>query len=410
MASLRVSTYNVRGLCSPHKRSTLWGELKRLKTQVVFLQETHFTPKSLPKLPTHLFNQWFISTSPTPKSKGTAIAIHKACPFQPAEHDTDPLGRYVFLKGNIAGQKYTFATIYAPNADQLTFIDTTLDRLAEFREGFLILGGDFNVSPDPMLDTSHARPSHSYAFLKHFRRTIQSHLLTDSWRALRPLDRDFSYYSTVHNVYTRIDHIYVDRNILELLQSADIGSISISDHAPVTMAFSLPSGTRGVRTWRLNENLLDDAVVMAEVADTLAHYFAENPVGELSEGTVWEAHKAVVRGALISQGSRLKKIRQADFLRVHTELQKAELRHKANGRPEDLEKLTELRELFLRLLDRQTRKQFRFMAHRYYEHGNKCGRMLARALRKRQAQTYIHKLHSASGTPILHPSKIAAEF
>lgn len=57
MATLLVSTYNVRGLSSPHKRSKLWWELKRLKTQVVFLQETHFTSQSLPKLPTQIFNQ-----------------------------------------------------------------------------------------------------------------------------------------------------------------------------------------------------------------------------------------------------------------------------------------------------------------------------------------------------------------
>lgn len=240
--------------------------------------------KSLPKLSTHLYNQWFIS--PTPKSRGTAIAIHKTCPFQPSEHKVDPLGRYVFVKGSIAGQKYTFATIYAPNADQLTFLDNALDRLADFREGFLILGGEFNVSPDPLLDISHARPSHSYAFLKHFRKTIQSHLLTDSWRTLHPSDHDFSYYSKVHDVYTRIDHIFVDCNILELLQSASIGTISISDHAPVMVAFTIPSGMQRAWTWRLNDNLLDDAVVMAEVADTLSHYFRENPVDEQNEGMV----------------------------------------------------------------------------------------------------------------------------
>lgn len=70
----------------------------------------------------------------------------------------DPMGRNVFLKGSIAGQIYTFATIYAPNTNQLTFIDTALEQLAEFKEGLLILGGDFKIRPDPLLDTSHTRP------------------------------------------------------------------------------------------------------------------------------------------------------------------------------------------------------------------------------------------------------------
>lgn len=122
MATLTVISYNFQGLCSLGKRSKLWWELKRSGAQVLFLQETHFTPHLMPKLPTHLYSQWFLSTSPVSKSKGTAIAIHKSCPFQPTGNRVDPLGWYVFLKGSIAGQLYKFATIYAPNTNQLTFI------------------------------------------------------------------------------------------------------------------------------------------------------------------------------------------------------------------------------------------------------------------------------------------------
>lgn len=211
-----------------------------------------------------------------PKSKGTAIAIHKSCPFQPLDNKIDPQGRYVFLKGSVAVQTYTFATIYAPNTNQLTFIDSTLALLAEFREGLLVLGGDLNMSPDPSLDTSHTRSPHSFAFLKHFRKTIQSHLLLDCWRVLLPSDRDFSYYSKVHDVYTRIDHIYVDRATLEFLQEASIGNITISDHVPVNVTLTLPSGGHRTWTWRMNSNLLDDEVVVKSVSDTLTHYFREN--------------------------------------------------------------------------------------------------------------------------------------
>lgn len=185
MANLKVISYNVCVLCSPCKCSKLWWELKKLKAQVVLLQKTHFTHQSTPKLPIHLHSQWYISTSPVSKSRGTAIAIHKHCPFQHKGNLVDPQGRYIFLKGAITGVRYTFATIYAPNSNQLTFIDVTLERPAEFTEGYLILGGDFNVSPDPSLDTSHRRPTHSHAFTKHFRKSLQTSGLVDSWRVLQ---------------------------------------------------------------------------------------------------------------------------------------------------------------------------------------------------------------------------------
>lgn len=56
MATVKVVSYNVRGMCSPNKRNRLWLELRRLGAQVLFLQETHFTDSSLPQLPTYFHN------------------------------------------------------------------------------------------------------------------------------------------------------------------------------------------------------------------------------------------------------------------------------------------------------------------------------------------------------------------
>lgn len=66
--------------------------------------------------------------------------------------------------------RYTHLQRFTPQ--QLMFIDTVLDRLADFREGKLILGGDFNVSLDPSLDTLASRSTHPYAFLGYFRRSL----------------------------------------------------------------------------------------------------------------------------------------------------------------------------------------------------------------------------------------------
>lgn len=92
MATSKVISYNVQGLCSPGKRSKLWWELKRSGTQVIFLQVTHFTPHSTSKLPSHLYSQCFLSTSQVPKSRGITFAIHKSYPFQPTGNRVDPLG------------------------------------------------------------------------------------------------------------------------------------------------------------------------------------------------------------------------------------------------------------------------------------------------------------------------------
>lgn len=88
----------------------------------------------------------------------------------------------------------------------------------------------------------------------------------------------------------------MDRTTLEFLQEASIGTISISDHAPVNVALTLPLSGHRTWTWRLNVNLLDDEAVVKRVSDTLTHYFRENLTDDVSEGVVWEAHKTMARG------------------------------------------------------------------------------------------------------------------
>lgn len=78
----------------------------------------------------------------------------------------------------------------------------------------------------------------------------------------------------------------------------------------------------------LNENLLDDAVAQKQVSDTISLYFKENMMGEVGMASVWEGHKAVIRGELISQGSRIKKARSEELQSLLTQLRTAELKHK----------------------------------------------------------------------------------
>lgn len=60
------------------------------------------------------------------------------------------------------------ATIYAPNDHQDIFINRTLDKLLEFSEGQLILGGDFNVPLIPSVDTSSSSSSVSWKWIAHY--------------------------------------------------------------------------------------------------------------------------------------------------------------------------------------------------------------------------------------------------
>lgn len=116
---------------------------------------------------------------------------------------SDLEGRYLFLKGDLAGRRVTLASIYLPNQAQLSCLNGILNKLQIFMEGGIILGGDLNVALDPLLDVSKSTTHLSY---QYYQKAIQSMRLVDVWRVQHPAQRDYTFYSAPHNSYSRIDY------------------------------------------------------------------------------------------------------------------------------------------------------------------------------------------------------------
>lgn len=255
---LEIVSYNVKGLCSQHKRGQLWHELQYYAADITFLQETHFRERSTPNMPGHMFSHWYHVRSPIARARGVTIAIKKTCPWVLTTVQADREGRFLFVKGVIHGQQYTIAAIYAPNMGTVKFLAETLRALEKFKEGCLILGGDLNMVLDPGLDTTSGKTSISFRALKYLKQLLRTQHLVDSWRVLHNEVKDYSYYSKVHKMYSRIDVFMVDQFYLENVRNCTIEAITISDHAPITLTLSPIKAGYIERTWRLNESLLDN--------------------------------------------------------------------------------------------------------------------------------------------------------
>lgn len=80
--------------------------------------------------------------------------------------------------------------------------------------------------------------------------------------------------------------------------------------------------------WRLNESLLQIPEIREDVAKELEAYFRTNYTPGGDPGMIWEAHKAVMRGVLIKHGSRVKKAREAQIVKLAEKIQDLESQHK----------------------------------------------------------------------------------
>lgn len=163
----------------------------------------------------------------------------------------------------------TLATLYSLNSSQITFLNEALAQLQNFAEGTLVIGGDFNVTLSLDIDSTGRQPCLTYSALRRLKQCLFSHQLVDSWRALNPTVKDFTFYSTPHDSYSRIDLFLVKQHDISRVSRADIGSIHISDHAPIMMDLDFFESRRAPFQWRLNKTLLLDASIKAHVEQKL---------------------------------------------------------------------------------------------------------------------------------------------
>lgn len=85
----------------------------------------------------------------------------------------------------------------------------------DFKSGRVVVVGDFNFPLDPQLDvSSHAgrKGRNKYKLIKKMLSQLQ---LLDVWRIQHPQLRDYTFYSSVHGTYSRLDYILVEHRILE---------------------------------------------------------------------------------------------------------------------------------------------------------------------------------------------------
>lgn len=158
--SLKLLSYNCRGLNNPIKQKCVSNLLTKERPGVVFLQEAH-QKKVLPRL---LKSSWFDHHFQAPessKAQGVSIIIAKHIPLHNPEILADPRGRYIFLNCSqneivLKMTDHSLLPLYsAPNSNQFHFLSDTLASLNSFKTGSLLIGGDFNLIDNPLLDKTY---------------------------------------------------------------------------------------------------------------------------------------------------------------------------------------------------------------------------------------------------------------
>lgn len=119
--------------------------------------------------------------------------------------------------------------------------------------------------------------------------------LIDIWRDLHPNQSDYTHYSPPHLVYTRVDYFLTLVKDKDRLNTCEIGTIDLSDHAPVYLTVDLNLQPK-MTNWKLNSSLHNDPHFKEQMKKEIQLYLETNDNGEVSPPILWDALKAVLRG------------------------------------------------------------------------------------------------------------------
>lgn len=393
--SLNVVTFNVRGLGHPIKRKRVLSFLKSKKVDIAFLQETHLSNEEHKKLKRDWVGQVYFS-SYTSNKRGTAILIHKNLPFIIKEEHYDQEARYVLICGLLYGQEILLHNIYAPNEDCPKFMSDMITLFTQHHKDLGVVAGDFNCNWDGNLDKSSHLISNPNAS-KALQLACSDAGLVDVWREFNPTIKDYSFYSTRHKTYSRLDYFLLPQDQLSFVTSCTIGSILISDHSPVYLTLAIGHQKQQTKYWRFNSSLLSNTEACLKIRQWISQYRQENSDSPVSNAVMWDAAKAVIRGHLISYTSARKKAANERASQLQKELTTLEQSHKQAPTEDNLRKLNAVKTDLNLIQTEQVKKLLFFTRQRYYEYGNKPSRLLAYQLKKERTDRTIKHIRQATG-------------
>ena len=108
------------------------------------------------------------------------------------------------IKGSIQEENITIVNIYAPNIGAPQYIRQTLKDIKEEIDSNTIIVGDFNTTLTPMDSSSKQKIKKETQVLNH---TLDEVDLIDIFRTFHPTAEEYTFFSSVHGTFSRIDNI-----------------------------------------------------------------------------------------------------------------------------------------------------------------------------------------------------------
>ena len=138
----------------------------------------------------------------------------------------DKEGHYEMIKGSIQ-EDITIVNIYAPNIGAPQYIRQMLTAIKGEIDSITIIVGDFNTQLSPMDRSSKMKINKETQALND---TLNKMHLIDIYRTFDPKTTEYTFFSSAHGIFSRMDHILGHKSSLGKFKKLEIISSIFSDH------------------------------------------------------------------------------------------------------------------------------------------------------------------------------------
>ena len=159
-----------------------------------------------------------------------------------------------------------------------------------------IILGDFNNPLSPMNRSSNMKKNKEIQALDD---TLNKMGLIDIYRTFRPKTTEYTFFSSAHGTFSRIDHILGHKSSLDNFKKIEIVSSIFSNHNAISLDIKYrKKPVKNTNTWRLNNTLLNNQEIAEEIKEEIKKYLEKNDNENTMTQNLWDAAKAVLRGKI----------------------------------------------------------------------------------------------------------------
>ena len=186
------------------------------------LQETHFRLRDTCRLKVKGWKKIFHANGKQKKA-GVAILISDKIDLKIKKITRDKEGHYIMIKGSIQEEDITIVNIYAPKIGAPQYIRQTLTDIKGEIDSNTIIVGDFNTNGQ-IIKTENSKEA------QVFNDTLDKIDLTDIFRTFHPNAEEYTFFSSAHGTFSRIDYIFGHKSNFSKFKKIEIVSSIFSDH------------------------------------------------------------------------------------------------------------------------------------------------------------------------------------